>query len=230
MINKKLIITSTVAFVLGALITILVFNLMGTEQTISIPIAKDNIAHNNKITESEITYIEITLAQAKKLNIITDIDEIVGMYISSNNMVPKNSFFYSGNLNSEKPNIGFENIEEDSIIFSLTLDQNTDYIKNLKIGDKIDLYIEYTSDANIPSYTKYLSDISVVSISDSNLQETNDINNASIILFELSNDIYTSLNSAAQIENINIIPVSKDSVYETTKTESSIDEINNYLN
>lgn len=104
-------------------------------------IASHDIEPRTKITENDITEIEIT-----DLNLITNTftkkDDIVGKYTDIQGRIPAGSFFFESMLKKEEeiPDYAALQLKEGQTSFSFT--QDIDKLNSLIEGQRVDVYFE----------------------------------------------------------------------------------------
>lgn len=99
------------------------------------------------------------------------------------------------------------NIADDEYLFSVDVDKNY-YIKNIKNGDRVDIYVQVLGDKTV--IAKYLENIKVHAVANINGKFINEESEADIpskIIIAVSDNNYTILNKVTTKLNMKIIPV-----------------------
>ncbi len=165
----------------------------------SVPVAAITIQPKTQITADMITYVEVPEAYISK-NAVTSDSEIVNKYSNFNTVIPAGSMFYSETLTTEKalPNYLLKTLKEGEFLVTYDL-KSSDIAASWGImpGDKIDLYMRVTSDEGSIMLGKFLENVEVLDVVDSNGNSTYDVNDGSRsadkLVFAAQEDIFLLL-------------------------------------
>lgn len=178
----------------------------------SVPVAATTIQPKTQITANMISHVEVPSAYISD-NAITDESKILSMYSNFNTVIPAGSMFYEETLTTEKalPNYLLKQLKEGE--FLITYDLKSSNIANtwgIMPGDKIDLYMRVTSDEGSVMLGKFLENVEVLDVVDSNGNSTYDVSDGSRsadkLIFAAQEDIFLLLLRSNYL-NIELFPV-----------------------
>lgn len=178
----------------------------------SVPVAAVTIQPKTQITADMISHVEVPSAYISD-NAITDESKILSMYSNFNTVIPAGSMFYEETLTTEKalPNYLLKQLKEGE--FLITYDLQSSNIANtwgIMPGDKIDLYMRVTSDEGSVMLGKFLENVEVLDVVDSNGNSTYDVSDGSRtadkLVFAAQEDIFLLLLRSNYLD-IELFPV-----------------------
>ena len=236
-IKKFLSNKNTVTFVcviLGVLILYFGYSWRVNQATspIRVPYAKKTLAKKTKITPDLIgyTYIPQSLKSTSKDAFLTNEKEIINKYVSYATSIPENSYFYSSviMLEEQMPDYAFMNMADGYTVYSLKVGMDTTYANKIFPNTFIDLYAKANdSTSGKIMFARLIESIRVKAVKDDRgvaLLE-NGVNNGtpSAMLFEVPNDLFNLLKIAEYVDDVEIIPVPRNSTYTANQGETTVD-------
>lgn len=178
----------------------------------SVPVAAVTIQPKTKITADMITYVEVPEAYIS-VNAVTDDSNILDMYSNYNTVIPAGSMFYSEALTTEKalPNYLLTQLKEGEYLINYNLkSSDVSSAWGIMPGDKIDLYMRVTSDEGSIMLGKFLENVEVLDVIDSEGNSTYDVSDGSRradkLVFAAQEDIFLLLLRSNYLD-IELFPV-----------------------
>lgn len=192
------------------LINFLVFNIALKREVdlVKIPVAKHTIYPRMKLTEEDITYIEVPSAIIKDDFLLKD-EDIIGMYSDIRTTIPLNSPFYSEVLFEEKDLPDYPSIllKENQVVYNL----NSDLVKlsgnSIVVGQKVDIFTTHSIRKEKPIVDMLVSDVRVVGVKDKKGLDVShpDSNGIPyIVLLALDHDIMPLVRSCDEIATLEL--------------------------
>lgn len=227
---------NTVTFlciILGVVVLYVGYNYRVNNATspVKVPYAKVAINAKTQITAEMIGTTEIprTLLTTSK-TLIQNTSEIINKYSSYATGIPKNSYFYSDVIMDEKemPDYAFKNMADGYTVYSLKVNMSSTYANKIFPDTFIDLYVKATDDTTKKvMFTRLIESIKVKAVKDDNgraLLETG-VNNGTpaAMLFEVPDDLFDLLKKAEYVDNVEVIPVPRNSAYTASQGETTVD-------
>ncbi len=193
-----------------------------------VPVATKDISATEEITQDDIEMVEISNSFLKNADVITNVNDLVGKYVSTGTSIPKGGMFYTTQIveKEELPNSIFDEIPDGYTIYQLKVNNVSTFANSIYPGDKIDLYMD-TKQNGLVVFNKFISGIEVLAVRDSSGQNVFDVTSGRTpawLLFAVPTDMYRYLKIAEFISGINITPVPRNKLY---NTESGSTEISN---
>lgn len=197
----------------------------------SIPYAKVEITANTLITREMIGTIKVSKSFVDQTpNLITNIGQIVGKYVSYDTTIPEGGLFYSSEVMTEeqKPNYITVDLEECHTVYSLSVNMHTTYANSIMPGDYIDLYVSATNDNGQIIVTKFIESIKVRDVRDSNgisvFSSASSKGEPAELIFSVPNNMFVLLTKADKIgtNSIKIFPVPRNQEYTENHGETKI--------
>ncbi len=206
---------------------------------VSVPYAKVEISSRTLITPDMIGYMKVSGDMIKNnSNIVTNINNIKGKYVSYGTTIPANSLFYSESLMSEEemPDSAFADIPDNYTIYSLGVNLHTTYGNSIFPGNYIDLYVKAKDDSGDVIFGKFIESIEVLAVKDSSgnhvFETTVESRTPSELLFAVPDEMYSTLMKAGYIgASLEIIPVPRNASYSANPDETlvSSEYIKNFI-
>lgn len=214
---KKFIKNKNTVTVLGIILILVVLywgyssRINSAVKPITVPVAARKIGPYEQITTDDIKMVEVSSISVNE-KVIRSSGNIINMYTNLNVTIPEGSMFYSDWLVSEKnlpgkwiEKVDFEDGEE---AYYMSVD-TVSTLGNSVIPDSyIDIYMKATNDEGLVMYGKFLENIKVLVVHDS---DGNDVfSNAegdstpSRLGFAIENEFYTLLKKIEYLENSGI--------------------------
>lgn len=230
-----------VCVILGVLVLYFGYNFRVKNATdpVRVPYAKKELDKKTKITAELIGYTNVprSLVTTSK-TILTDEKAIINKYVSYATKIPANSYFYSDVIMREEqmPDYAFMNMADGYTVYSLRVDMEDTYANKIFPNTYIDLYAKAPDGTSGKvMFGKLIESIRVKAVKDDRgvaLLE-NGVNNGtpSAMLFEVPNDLFTLLKIAEYVDDVEIVPVPRNSTYTAKQGETTVDNnvIQNYI-
>lgn len=222
-----------VCVILGVLVLYFGYNFRVTRSTdpVRVPYAKKTLDKKTKITAELIGYTNVprSLISTSK-TILTNEKDIINKYVSYATPIPKNSYFYSDVIMREEqmPDYAFMNMADGYTVYSLKVGMETTYANKIFPNTYIDLYAKANdSSSKKIMFARLIESIRVKAVKDGRgvaLLE-NGVNNGSpsAMLFEVPNDLFNLLKIAEYVDDVEIIPVPRNSAYTASQGETTVD-------
>lgn len=222
-----------VCIILGVLVLYFGYNYRVTSATdpVRIPYAKKALNKKTKITAESIGYTSVprSLINTSK-TILTNESDIINKYVSYSTGIPKNSYFYSDVVMKEEqmPDYAFMNMADGYTVYSLKVSMTTTYANKIFPNTYIDLYAKATdTTSGRIMFARLVESIKVKAVKDDrgNALLESGINNGtpSAMLFEVSDELFDLLKKAEYVDDVEIIPVPRNSNYTATQGETTVD-------
>ena len=229
--NKTTVTLLGVILGLGVLVGFYLYRVNKEVNPTRVPIAKRDISATEEITKDDIAYVKVSKDFLKKIAIYTDVNDLVGKYVTTGTSIPKGGMFYTTQVVEKKelPNAIFDEIPEGYTIYQLKVDNTSTYANSIYPGDKIDLWLK-TTENGILVFGEFISNIEVLAVRDSSGQNVFDVTSGRTpawLLFAVKTDMYRYLKLAESISGVSILPVPKNnlSISEVGSTEYSSQEL-----
>lgn len=230
--------TVTILGILAGVIILWVFYNYRVNQAISpmkVPYALKEITATSEITKDNIGYIEVNSSLLKTAKIITNVNELIGHYISTGTSIPAGGLFYKNQVvvKAELPNSVFDSIPENYTIYQLGVNNASTYANSIYPGDRIDLYLKANEDGKV-IYGKLIERIEVLAVRDSqgqNVFDSKSTRTPALLLFAVPDDLYLLLKKAEYISGITINPVPRNKMYteEAGDTKVTSEVLRDYI-
>lgn len=231
---KKFLSNKNTITILGVLLGIVVlyfgytWRVNNSVQPTKVPYATVKLSAGTTITESVIGYTDVPKSMIKQMtNLMTNINQIQGKLVSYDSTIPPNGFFFSENLitKEEMPDSIFSDIPKGNTIYVLDVTVNSTYGNAIFPGDAIDLYMSTTDDDDKVVFGRLISSIKVEAVRDKKgknvfLDKDNPTDSA-MLLFSVPEQLFLLLKKA-EILNIEIIPVPRNSDYTTSAAATQL--------
>lgn len=207
---------NTVTFIAAILIVLVLYifyNWRVSQATspIRIPYANQTINPRTKITSEMISYLEMP-STAVKGNVVTNANNIVGMYTNVNGVIPSGSLFYSSQIvkQEELPDSFLLNIQDGYIPYNFDVNMKSTYGNSIYPGNYVDVYFKGIQNGKL-MIGKLLENVKVLSVKDASgrpVFETSDNDRVpSQIIFAVTPEIHLLLRKAEYLSAVNIIIV-----------------------
>lgn len=193
----------------------------------SVPYALRDLEPRTEITE-DMVGIRYVPGSVITPNVITDMDSIVGMYVSDSYQIPEDSLFYKDTVLTwdaldKSP---YADIKDGNTIFSLRVDLDKTYGNSIFKGNYIDLYYS-RREGNDVYVGKFIESIKVTDVVDSNyisvFEKTESEAIPAYLLFEVPEDYYLLLTKTLKVCGDScLIPVPRSAEYSLHPKETSI--------
>lgn len=212
---KKFITNKNVVTVLGV-IAILGLLYWGYNSTIEketkpmeVPVATQTIQPRTKITDEMIEYITVPQASVSQ-NVLRNSFAIVGMYTDVNTVIPAGSMFYTDVLIEEKelPDYAFVEVPEGQRPYALSVTTASTYGNSIFPGNIIDVFMKATDDNGQVMLGRFLQDVEVLAVKDSNgrnvFENTEESRTPATLTFGVTEEIYHLLKKAEYLDSLGV--------------------------
>ncbi len=212
------------------------YQLQKQVKPVSVPVAAVTIQPRTQITADMITYVDVPQAYISE-NAVTNEAQILSMYAQYNTVIPAGSMFYNEALTTEQamPNYLLSLLKEGEIGVSYNMNNETRVGFNIMPGEKIDLYMKLQSEDGSVMFGKFLENVDVLAVLDSEGNSTYEVNDGSrtadYLIFGVQEDIFLLL-SRAQYLDIEFVAVQHgawvddENAQITLTTQELVDYIN----
>lgn len=175
------------------------FQLQRQVKPVSVPVAAVTIPPRTQITADMITYVDVPEAYISE-NAVTNQQQILSMYTNYNTAIPAGSMFYNDALTTEQamPNYVLSLLKdgEYGVAYNITTADNT-ISWGIMPGDKIDLYMRVTTEEGSVMLGKFLENIEVLAVTDSEGNNTYEVSDGSRtadkLIFGVKEDVFLLL-------------------------------------
>lgn len=221
---KKFIGNKNTVTILGVLVGVVVlwgfysYRVKEATSPIKVPYAKEAIAATSEITQDLVGTIEINSRFLNNVDIIQNMGEVVGKYVTTGTSIPQGGLFYRSQVvpRSEIPSSIFDDIEEGHTAFVLEVNNHTTYGNSIYPGDKIDLYMKATDENNRIMYGKFIESITVLGVRDSsgkNVFDSGTPRTPAELVFSVDDKMYVLLKKADYLSGVTLVPVPRNKHY-----------------
>ena len=215
--------TVTILGVVAGIIVLWAFYAYRVSEAISpkkVPYAKEIINATEQITEEDIAYTEINSKFLRNADVIQNVNEIIGKYVTTGTSIPAGGLFYKSQVvnKSELPNTIYDDIEDGFTVYGLAVNNHTTYGNSIYPGDKIDLYLKATDESNRIIFGKFIESITVLGVRDSSGKDVFGSTNTGTpaeLLFAVPDDMYELLMLSGYISGVTVVPVPRNKKYTT---------------
>ncbi len=198
----------------------------------SLPVAKETIPSRTLITNDYVGRINIASTYVSEArNVVRNVKDVVGKYVSHKTTIPKGSLFYKEQLSeaSEMPDAAFANIEDGQTIYSLEVDKETTFANSIRAGDYIDLFMSATdfNNQNLVIYGCLIRSIRVLAVKDSKgnniVKNTLAYGEPTELLFAVDDAMFDLLRETQWVEgDIKLSPVIYNKNYTAAAGETEV--------
>ncbi len=171
-----------------------------------VPYANQTIQPKTEITNDMISFMNVP-ASFIKGSYYSASDEIVGKYSKSDVMIAEGSLFYTEFL-TDKANDNssmFGNVGSNETVISYNVDMNSTYANSMMPDDVINVYFKAKGDDGTIMFGKFLSNIKILDIKDSDgqrvFENTNESRTPAYLLFALPEDMHLLFRKALYLSN-----------------------------
>jgi len=163
--KKKKVMSRELVTILGviAIVAILYFTYnyqlnKNLELKTNIPIAARKIKAGTRITDSDITRIEVPSSTLNNVQAITDVNELIGKYVNYDTIIPEHSFFYKDAISATdtSPNSIFKDLVEQDAAIMIEVNLEKTYGNSIMPGDIVDIYADAIK-TNNKGVTEYIT-------------------------------------------------------------------------
>lgn len=190
-----------IGVLLGVLILYLGYNYRVNQATnpVPIPYALEEIQPRTYISEDMVDTINVAPALLGKGAVITNISNIVGKYTNVNAVVPKGSFFYSGQVidKTDLPNAALLEIPEGEVAYNLGVDVDTSYGNSLLPGNTVDIYFKAFDDNGNIIVGKLVENVKILAVKDKSgnnvFENTSENRTPAIYIFAVPEEVHLLL-------------------------------------
>ena len=219
--------TVTIIGVLAAIVILYVgynYRIKKAVNPITVPYATQTLAPKTKITSDMIGSIQVPPAMLKG-NVITNVSNIVGRYVSADTIIPQGSLFYGNSVvsQSDLPDSIIYEYPEGWVLVNMAVNTTNTYGNKIFPKNYIDIYIKAVrkmTDEEIKSTTqdkimvgKLLQNVKVLDVIDtagaSVFENLQDVKTPAQIIFAVPEEYHILLRKAMYLRtyDVTLIPV-----------------------
>ena len=219
--------TVTIIGVLAAIVILYVGYNMRIKKAINpvtVPYATQTLSPKTKITSDMIGSIQVPPSMLKG-NVITNVGEIVGRYVSADTIIPQGSLFYGNSVVSQGdlPDSIIYDYPEGEVLINMAVNTTNTYGNKVFPGNYIDIYmkaVKKMTDEEMKTATqdkimvgKLLENVKVLGVIDSTganvFENLQDIKTPAQIIFSAPEEIHILLRKAMYLRtyDVTLIPV-----------------------
>lgn len=181
------------------------------------PYAAISIQPNTRITEDMVAYMDVPKSFLKG-TYYENRDAIIGKYSKDNVMIAMGSLFYTDMLVESSNNTSaYGNIKDNYTVISYRVDVTSTYANSFMPNDYVDIYMRYIDDEGKTVYGKFIGNVKILNVKDSNGNPVfADINVRTIpayMLFALPEDFHLLFRKALYLGKtvqLSFVPNTKD--------------------
>lgn len=209
---------------------------------ITVPYATQTLAPKTKITSDMIGSIQVPPSMLKG-DVITNVSNIVGRYVSADTIIPQGSLFYGNSVvsQSDLPDSIIYDYPEGEVLINMAVDTTNTYGNKVFPGNYIDIYmkaVKKMTDEEMKTATqdkimvgKLIQNVKVLGVIDSNganvFENLQDVKVPAQIIFSAPEEIHILLRKAMYLRtyDVTLIPVpTAESLKENPGTVSVANE------
>lgn len=216
--------TVTILGVIAGVIVLWAFYSYRVKQATSptkVPYAKVALEATSEITAEDVGMVEVSTKFLKTASVHRSSNEVIGKYVATGTSIPVGGLFYTAQVvnKSEIPNTIFETIKEGYTIFSLKVDNHTTFGNSIYPGDRLDLYMKTTDDDGKIMFGKFINNIEVLAVRDSNgknVFESTNTRTPAELLFAVEDELFELLKKSEYINGVSLVVVPRNQQYVQT--------------
>lgn len=250
---KKFLGNKNTVTIIGVLLCIVIL-VIGYNRTINartkltqVPYAINTIQPKTLITSEMVGTMNVPEAFIKVGDYYKNVNQIVGKYSNYNTMISQGSLFYKDLLTEEKylPDSYMYNVPKDYTVINYPVTMSTTYANSMMPGSYINVYFKAVlpadeneeSDSDTIMFGKFLSDIEILSVKDSQgqhvFENTEEVRTPAFMLFAVKEEQHLLLRKALYLQNeydveLLIVPNTEELPDEVEVTLNSAD-ITNFI-
>lgn len=219
--------TVTLIGVLAAIVILYVGYNMRVKKAINpitVPYATQTLSPKTKITSDMIGSIQVPPSMLKG-NVITNVSNIVGRYVSADTIIPQGSLFYGTSVvsQSDLPDSIIYNYPDGWVLINMAVNTTNTYGNKVFPGNYIDIYMKAVrkmTDEELKTTTqdkimvgKLLQNVKVLGVIDSNgnnvFENLQNVKTPAQIIFAAPEEIHILLRKAMYLRtyDVTLIPV-----------------------
>lgn len=229
---KKFIANKNTVTILGILAGVIVlwgfynYRVNKAIDPVRVPYAKNAITATSQITQEDIDYIEISREFLKNVNIITDVNQIVGYNVNVGTSIPEGGLFYRNQVVSadELPNAPYSNLPEGYGVFQLSVNNTSTFGNSIYIGDYVDIWMKANDNGTIIT-GRLIESIKVLAVLDSqgrSVFDSTTTRQPAYLLFGVTDEQNDLLVNAKYISGVDLFPEPRGKYYTEAEGETTI--------
>ena len=232
--NKNTVTVIGILFIVGILWGGYYYQLQKQVKPVQVPVAAVTIQPRTKITADMITYVDVPQSYIAD-TAVTEQANILDKYTNYNTVIPAGSMFYNETLTTEKalPNYLLTRLKDGEYLTSFKF-TSTDNAWGIMPGDKIDIYMRVTSDEGSIMLGKFVENVEVLDVVDSQGQSVYEVSDGSRtpdrFIFAMQEDLFL-LFLRSQYIDVEFFPIQHGAWIDDTKTslKMSTQELIDYI-
>lgn len=220
--NKSVMFGFSLGFIM--ILNYLIFNIAIKKELdmVKIPVVKQTIYPRSKISEKDISFIEVPSVFIDD-NFYTDTFDIINKYTDIRAVMPKSSLFYKELLFEEKmlPDYPAILLNDGQVAYNMA----TDLIKlsgnSIVLGQKVDIYTTISKRNEKPIVDLLVKSVRVIGVKDKKGIDVNNPDSSKIphiVLLALDKELLPIVRAAAEIAELELVAFS----HKSSETRESI--------
>ncbi len=197
-------------------------------QPVQVPYANDDIQPREKITEDDISYMQVAKAALDKMkgDVLTNKNDIINHYAAINTLIPKGSLFYTSAVVKERQNEPVYEIKKDQVLTYFKVGMDTSYVNSILPGSYMDIYASVVDPTTQqPIVGTYIEDVKVLAVKTSDglnvFENTDEVRQPAYIMFAVNRKEFYNLLKCTRL-NVVITPVPTGRSAEEVEEESKM--------
>ena len=217
--NKNTVTILAVLLALGVLYYAYYYRIKTQTTPVNVPYAISAIGPRVQITSDMVSTKKVPGGIVNE-NVITQMSDVVGKYVSNKAVIPEGSMFYKDMVVSweQLPTSLYEDIVEENTVVYLSVSMETTYGNSIFPGNYIDLYYYKPGVGNKGElmFGKFIESIKVLAVVDSNgnsvFETAGSPLKPSYIMFSVPEDVHILLRKSTESGG-RIIPIPRNAKY-----------------
>ncbi|MBR3049719.1 MAG: hypothetical protein IKG58_04105 [Bacilli bacterium] len=219
---------------------------------VSVPYAKQTIAPGTQITENMVGTMDVPQDMVNKVDIVRSQGDVIDKYSNADTVIPEGSLFYKRNVveKEQLPANIILDYPKGHVLYNMPVDTESTYGNSIYPGNYIDIYLKAVNkisdteiakgnkDADKIMYGKFLKNVKVLAVKDSNGQPVfsnlDDSKTPAMIVFALPEDDYILLKKASYLRTYDStlipVPTNESLKDEPGDVEVASDELKDKIN
>ena len=197
-------------------------------QPVQVPYANDDIQPREKITEDDISYMQVAKAALDKMkgDVLTNKNDIINHYAAINTLIPKGSLFYTSAVVKERQHEPVYEIKKDQVLTYFKVGMDTSYVNSILPGSYMDIYASVVDPTTQqPIVGTYIEDVKVLAVKTSDglnvFENTDEVRQPAYIMFAVNRKEFYNLLKCTRL-NVVITPVPTGRSAEEVEEESKM--------
>ena len=197
-------------------------------QPVQVPYANEDIQPRERITEDNISYMQIAKAALDKMkgDVLTNKNDIINHYAAVNTLIPKGSLFYASAVALERQNEPVYQIKKDQVLTYFKVGMDTSYVNSILPGSYMDIYTSVVDPTTQqPVVGTYIEDVKVLAVKTADglnvFENTDEVRQPAYIMFAVNRKEFYNLLKCTRL-GVVITPVPTGRSAEEVEEESKM--------